>query len=96
MNTIIRYEINEMVGHARICAKLVNNPKTMSDIIDNDYNFVSGCISSLMRADVISVSEWRYDRRVLKMYYCRLLAAYANQPYMYKDSDSEFYWIYIR
>lgn len=96
MNSIIRYEIKEMVDHARRCAKYEKNPKKMRHIIDSDFYYASGCISALMRADVISYREWLYDRRVLKYHCCRLLSTYGNEPYMYKDSDSEFYWNYIR
>lgn len=96
MNAIIRWEINEMVNHARRCAKLEMNPKTMREIIDSDFHYASGCISALMRADVISGREWKYDRRVLKHHYCRLLSAYANQPYLYKDGDRDFYISYVK
>ena len=96
MNSIVRSDINAMVDHARICAKCAKNPKTMQDIIESDYDYARGCIGALMRADVISFSEWMYDRRVLKYHYCRLLSAYANMPYMYKDGDRDFYISYVK
>lgn len=96
MNTIIRYEINEMVDHARRCSKIEKNPKSMRAIIDSDFYYASGCINALVIASVISFSEWVYDRRVLKYHYCRLLSAYANMPYMYKDGDKDFYICYMK
>jgi hypothetical protein len=103
MNNIIRKEIDYMVYHARACSKSRlrkgnhdNFHAYMKRIIECDMARAEGAISALQLAGVIGLIEYRKDRQVLKMHYCRLLAAYANEPYMYKDSDSEFYWIYIR
>lgn len=96
MNLIVREKINVMLDNARRCAKREKDPKTLRDVIDADFYYASGAINALMRSDVISFSEWRYDRRVLKYHYCRLLATYANMPYMYKDGDRDFYLRYIR
>ena len=103
MNTIIRNEIDYMVYHARKCSKSRlrkgddnNFHAFMKRTIEHDMARAEGVISALQLAGVISFIEYRKDRQVLKMHYCRLLAVYANEPYMYKDSDSECYWIYIR
>lgn len=103
MNSIIRKEINYMVHHARVCSKgrlrkgnHNNFHKFMKTIIERDMARTEGAISALQLAGVIDFIEYRKGRQVLKMHYCRLLAAYANEPYMYKDTDSEFYWLYIR
>ena len=103
MNNIIRKEIDYMVYHARVCSKSRlrkgnhdNFHAFMKRIIERDMARAEGVISALQLAGVIDLIEYRKDRQALKMHYCRLLAAYANEPYMYKDSDSEFYWIYIR
>ena len=103
MNSIIRNEIDYMVHHARVCSKSRlrkgnhdNFHAFMKRIIERDMARTEGVISALQLAGVIDFIEYRKDRQALKMHYCRLLAAYANEPYLYKDSDSEFYWIYIR
>lgn len=96
MNSIVREKINVMLDNARRCAKREKDPKTMRDVIEADFNYASGAINALMRADVISFSEWIYDRRVLKYHYCRLLSAYANMPYMYKDGDRDLYIYYVK
>lgn len=96
MNSIVRSDINTMVDHVRRCSKSVKNSETMRDIIESDFDYARGVIGALMRADVISFSEWMYDRRVLKYHYCRLLSTYANMPYMYKDGDRDFYISYVK
>ena len=103
MNSIIRNEIDYMVHHARVCSKsrlrkgnFDNFHAYMKRTIERDMARTEGVISALQLAGVIGFIEYRRDRQVLKHHYCRLLSAYANEPYMYKDSDSEFYWLYIR
>ena len=103
MNSIIRKEIDYMVHHARMCSKSRlrkgndnNFHAFMKRTIERDMAMADGAISALQSAGIIGINEWIKDRQVLKMHYCRLLAAYANEPYMYKYSDSKFYWLYIR
>lgn len=95
MNKIVRSEINAMVEHARRHAKREKNPLRMCEVIESDFTYARGIISALMRADVISVTEWQYDRMVLKYHYCRLLAVYGDRSYMYKD-DRDFYYTFVR
>lgn len=95
MDKIVRSEINAMVEHVRGRAKREKNPQRMCEVIESDFTYASGIISALMRADVISVTEWKYDRMVLKYHYCRLLAIYGGRPYMYKD-DRDFYYTFVR
>lgn len=96
MNSIVRSEINAMVNNARRLAKHEKKPEIMRRFIEYDFAYASGVISSLLRADVISFSEWMYDLRVLKYHYCRLLSTYGNEPYMYKDGDRDFYISYVK
>lgn len=96
MNKIVRSEINFMVAHVRTLAKREKNPQRMCEVIESDFTYVRGIISGLMRAGVISVIEWQYDRMALKYHYCRLLAVYGNRPYMYKDGDRDFYNTFVR
>lgn len=103
MNTIIREHINYMVYHARRFAKIAYKREydkesfieAMDTTIQIDFAKAKGAISALVQSGVISYSEWRYDRMVLKHHYCRLMAVYADKPYLYKD-DMSFYRVYVR
>lgn len=96
MNEIVRNDINYMIRHARKCAKKLSNDNDyMRKVIERDFNLADGGISALLRAEVIDMAEWRYDRMVLKHHYCRLMAVYGDRSFMYKD-DMEFYKVYVR